>query len=136
MAILDVPANKLIEATALELEKQKLVTPPEWAGLVKSGAHAERVPQQKNFWYLRTASVLLTMYKRPTGVRRLRRKYGGPSAQTVARHHHKDAGGKIIRLALQQLEKAGFLKKEKVGRKITPKGVSFLTKTAKTIQKG
>ncbi len=41
------------------------------------------------------------------------------------------AGGKNIRLMLQQLEKAGFVKKEKVGRTLTPKGRSLLDKASK-----
>jgi ribosomal protein S19E (S16A) len=44
--------------------------------------------------------------------------------------HHKPGGGKIIRVALQQLEKAGLAKKEKTGRVISPQGAALLDKAA------
>ncbi|HIP62762.1 MAG TPA: 30S ribosomal protein S19e, partial [Archaeoglobus profundus] len=40
-----------------------------------------------------------------------------------------------IRKALQQLEKAGFVKKTPEGRVVTPKGRSFLDKIATEIKK-
>jgi small subunit ribosomal protein S19e len=52
-------------------------------------------------------------------------------------YHHRKAGGKIIRLILQQLEKAGYVQKvekPKRGRAITPKGQEFLSKVAKGIK--
>ena len=46
----------------------------------------------------------------------------------------KIAGGNEIRKILQQLEKAGYIEKEKKGgRKITSKGTKFLDNTAKVV---
>lgn len=128
----DVPANKLIAELSEELKSNAELTPPPWVGLVKSGAHNERIPGQKDFWFTRCASLLRTLAVRgKVGVRRLRHKYGGAREHHVSRPHHAPAGGKIIRSALQKLEKAGFVaKKEKEGRRLTAKGESLLAKAA------
>ena len=52
-------------------------------------------------------------------------------------YHHRKAGGKVIRLMLQQLEKAGYIQKvdkPKKGRIITPKGQRFISKLSKEIK--
>ena len=54
----EVEANKLIEKAKEELKRIKEIQPPKWAGLVKSGSSQQRPPQQQDFWYIRTASVL------------------------------------------------------------------------------
>lgn len=124
--------QQVIEKAVGELKKISDIQPPVWAGLVKSGSHLERVPEEADFWFRRAASVLLTVAKRgPVGTERLRVKYGGRNAHTVSRAHHRKAGGKTIRLVLQQLEKAGLVKKEKIGRVITSKGTALLDKAAK-----
>ncbi|MBI2445260.1 30S ribosomal protein S19e [Candidatus Micrarchaeota archaeon] len=133
MAAMDVPANELIGKVADQLKAVDAIKPPTWAGSVKLSSHNERVPEQKDFWFSRCASLLRTMYLRagPVGVERLRHKYGGRTSHTVARSHHRKAGGKSIRLMLQQLEQAGLVKKEKVGRILTAKGRSLLDKASK-----
>lgn len=139
MGALDVSANDLIPRIAQKLKENfsTLIVSPEWAELVKSSSGNERVPTEPNFYYKRCASILLTSYKRGTvGVQRLRRKYGGRTSHIVRRSHHRKAGGKIIRLALQQLEKTGLMQKEKAGRKISANGKSLLDKIASKIQKG
>ena len=133
MSALDVPANALIEKVAQKLQTVDAVKPPAWAGKVKTSSHNDRVPEQKDFWYLRCASLLRTLYLRGSsvGVERLRHKYGGRTQHVVSRSHHRKAGGKTIRLALQQLEQAGFVKKEKTGRTLTSAGRSFIDKASK-----
>ena len=132
MGALDVSADKLITALVQELKKIKEIAPPEWLHLVKTGPHAERLPEQDDFWYTRCASLLRTVYLNPgVGVQRLRHKYGGNKVHTVSRAHHTKAGGKIIREALQQLEKAGLVRKEKAGRTVSPKGEALLEKASK-----
>ncbi len=125
------PANDVIEAVAKQLESNAEIKAPEWVNAVKTGSHAERTPDEEGFWFKRCASLLLSLSKRPSGVQRLRNKYGGRTTHTVGGHHHRKAGGKIIRLALQQLEKAGFIKKEKTGRTVSPAGISFMEKAVK-----
>lgn len=127
MAVFDVPANELIPKVAQELQKNPAIKPPSWIGKVKSGAHLERAPEKRGFWYTRCASLLRTLYlSGGAGVRRLRHKYGGRKEHRVRKAHHAPAGGKIIRVALQQLEKAGLLRKEKSGRILSSEGAALL----------
>lgn len=133
MGARDVSPNELIAAVAAELKKNDKIKAPEWALAVKSSSHAERTPQQEDYWFTRCAALLRTigLSSKPVGVERLRHKYGGRTQHIVARSHHRKAGGKTIRLGLQQLEQAGLVKKEKVGRVITPAGMSLLDKAVK-----
>jgi small subunit ribosomal protein S19e len=136
MSVYDVEAQQLIERVAQELKKFEELKPPEWVYFVKSGSHAERPPQQEDFWYIRCASLLRYLYiNGPIGVSRLRHKYGGRKSRGVAPHRHRKAGGNIIRKALQRLEKIGFVRTTKKGRELTPKGRSFLDKISNEIKK-
>ncbi len=131
----DVPADALIKSLTEELKKIPEINPPEWALFVKTGPHAERRPVNDDWWYVRCASILRKIsIEGKVGVGRLRTWYGGRKNFGSAPEHHVDAGGKIIRTALQQLEKAGLVKKEKVGRSLTPKGSSLVNKTATKIK--
>ena len=141
VSIKDVPPTELIEKTAEKLKKIPEIRPPEWARFVKTGRHKQRPPVKQDWWYTRAAAVLRTIAVKlgPIGVSKLRRLYGG----RANRGHRPDktlpGSGSIIRKILQQLEAAKLLKKEekqlKKGRKITPKGISILEKTAGEIWK-
>ena len=140
VSVYDVPANELIEASADELKRQNMVKAPEWAVFVKTGVHKARPPVNPDWWYVRSASVLRTVYLRgPVGVEKLKTLYGGKQ-----RRGHKPAifatgSGNIARKILQQLEKSGLVAsvdKPKKGRKITAKGTAFLDKLATKIMKG
>jgi small subunit ribosomal protein S19e len=125
----DVPADVLIaKLSGYIKENIKEVSPPEWAAHVKTGAHVERVPQQDDWWYTRSASLLRKLYMNsPVGVQRLRKEYGGRERQGNFPAHHGLAGGSIIRTCLQQLEKAGLVARvDKQGRVVTAKGRSML----------
>ena len=131
----DADAQELIEKAAEELKKIPEIKPPEWATFAKTGMHKQRPPAKTDWWYLRTASVLRTVYRLgPVGVSKLRTKYGGKKNRGVKKEHFFKGSGNILRKTLQQLEKAGFVKfTEKgvhKGRIITPKGKSFLDKIA------
>jgi small subunit ribosomal protein S19e len=131
--VFDVPADKLISAAAEKLKGMPEMKPPEWMGFVKSGAHAERAPEQPDFWYIRSASLLRQVYANgPVGVSEFRRHYGGKKSHTVAREHKVKAGGNIIRKALQALESAGLVEKKKEGRVVTAKGRKLLDALAKS----
>jgi small subunit ribosomal protein S19e len=135
----DVPADVLIgKLSAYMKENIKEITPPEWIMHVKTGSHVERVPQVPDFWYVRTASILRKLYMSgsPVGVQRLRKEYGGRKRKGDAPAHHAPAGGSIIRLSLQQLEKAGLVDKvEKSGRVASKKGKSLLDAMSTQIKK-
>lgn len=127
----DVEANRLIAKAAEKLKEMKLPRPA-FVGLVKSGAHAVRPPQDQNFWYMRCASILRQAYVgESVGVQRLRRHYGGRKSRGVKPGRHAAAGGSTIRKAMQELEKAGLLAKQKTGRVLTAKGRKFLDMAAK-----
>ncbi|MEM3362392.1 MAG: 30S ribosomal protein S19e [Candidatus Anstonellaceae archaeon] len=137
VTVYDVEPLKLIKEIAKKLEEEG-IEKPDWVGKVKSGAHRQRLPQQPNFWYIRCASILRNAYVNPTiGVGRLRVHYGGRKKRGVKPEKHAKAGGKIIRVAIQTLEKAGYLQKTKsgIGRELTPKGRSLLDNTAYEIYK-
>jgi len=135
-----VDANELIERAAKELEKNKIVIPPPWGIFVKTGVSKMRPPARKDWWYLRAAAVLRTVYRMgPIGTQKLRIKYGGRQNRGYKPEITKKGSGSIIRKILQQFEKSGFVKQvEKNGRKgriLTPKGKSFLDKIASQILK-
>jgi small subunit ribosomal protein S19e len=131
----DVNTNKLIEKTAEELKKVDSVKAPEWATFVKTGVHKERPPANQDWWFMRAASVLRTVYRLgPIGVSKLRYKYGGRKNRGYKPEEFRRGSGNILRKVLQQLEKAQLVRQTEVGnrkgRVITPKGKSLLDKTA------
>jgi small subunit ribosomal protein S19e len=135
--VVDVDAEILIKRVAEKLEKAPEMKPPEWHTLVKTGVHKERPPTQKNWWWIRAASMLRKLYlNQPTGVTKLRKAYGGRKNKGHKPEHKERASGAIIRKLLQQLEAAGFAKAEKgKGRVLTPKGRLLLNTTAQEIKK-
>ncbi len=118
-----------------ELKKKEKIKPPEWSKYVKTGVNTERPPAQKDWWHIRSAAILRKVYLNgPVGVQRLRTVFGGKRRRGHKPPHRRDAGGKIIRLMLQQLEDAKLIKKvekPKKGRIITNKGQSLVDKCAR-----
>ncbi|MCF7910690.1 40S ribosomal protein S19 [Candidatus Pacearchaeota archaeon] len=109
---------------------------PEWAKFVKSGPAKERPIEDEDFWFKRAASILKQIYKkRSVGVNRLRTKYGAKKNRGFKPEEFRKAGGKIIRVILQQADAAGFTEIQKPikgsrttkpGRKLTENGKKFL----------
>ncbi|MFH1127326.1 MAG: 30S ribosomal protein S19e [archaeon] len=133
--VYDVEPNKLIEETAKLLKKDEAIKPPEWSYFSKTGAHKQKVPTERDWWYVRVAAVFRRIYVEPQGVQRLRRAYGGRKNKGYKPERFVIGSGSIARKSLMQLEKAGFVKKEKVGRAITPKGRKFLDNLADKLSK-
>lgn len=134
----DVNQDALVQQVALDLEKEGKIVTPDWTIFVKTGSNKERPPLQDNWWFLRTASILRKVaVSGPIGVSKLRTKYGSKKNRGVRPERFVKSGGKIIRSALQQLEKAGYVVNEQKtkfkGRKITPAGMSLLDKSAGAI---
>lgn len=120
-----------IPKLAEELKKMAEFKAPEWMIFVKTGVSKQRVPESPDFWYIRAASILRQLYiQGVVGVSRLRKKYGGRKNRGVRPDKFKKASGKIIRVILQQGEKAGLIEKVKTrdqtGRRLTKKGREFL----------
>jgi small subunit ribosomal protein S19e len=134
----DVPADVLIQRLSMYIKENiKEIQPPEWSGYVKTGSHTERVPQNPNWWYVRSASLLRKLYtKGPIGVSKLRKEYGGRKRRGMKPSHFRKAGGNIIRTSLQQLEQAGLVQKNNnQGRIVTGKGRSLLDAMATQIKR-
>ncbi len=125
----DVPADVLINRLSGYMKENiREIQPAEWAGYVKTGSHVERMPQNPDWWYVRSASVLRKLYmKGPVGVSRLRRDYGGRKRRGVRPAHFAKSGGNILRSVLQQLEQAGLAQKDGTkGRVVSGKGRSLI----------
>lgn len=132
----DAPTDELLDTLAEELDGLDAVEAPEWAAYVKSGPGRELPPEQPDFWQRRCASLLRKVaVDGPVGVGALETEYGdveaGSNRYRVSGRHSADGSGKIIRVALQQLEEAGLVRTAKgEGRRITPEGQSLLDSTA------
>ncbi len=138
--IYDINTGKLIEKAAEELKKLKDLEMPKWARFVKTSVSRERPPIKIDWWYARAASILRKIYiKGPIGVNKLRKDYSGKGRRGHNKARVYSGGGKIIRVILQQLEKAEFIKQEQKkdyrGRIITSKGKKFLNAISKSLKK-
>jgi len=135
-----VKPEELINKAAEELKKQNLVQPLDWSKFVKTGHHKQRLPDDPDWWYYRSAAILQSISNLgPIGTQKLRTKYGGRKRRGHKPKHFYKASGSIIRKILQQLEKSELIKQDKKevhkGRILTPKGISFLDKIAVQISK-
>jgi small subunit ribosomal protein S19e len=134
--VFDVPADDLISKLSDQLKKDKKINPPEWASYVKTGTHAEKIPQNRDWWYTRCASLVRKVYLHgPIGISDLKSYYGGRKRIGYNLDHHKDAGGAIIRNALQQLEASGYVEKKSKGRSISNEGMKRVDRLATEIFK-
>lgn len=134
----DVPANLLIQRLAEYLKDEvDQITPPSWASIVKTGSHAERPPQNADWWYIRCASILRKVYLHgPIGIQRLRAEYGGRKDRGVKPEHTRKGSGAILRKALQQLEEAKLVETQhRRGRTVTKRGRSLLDRLSTEIKK-
>ncbi len=129
--VYDVSARDLLARLSEDLKEVKEVEPPAWSRYVKTGVHRERPPSQEDWWYIKAASLLRRLYiDGPVGVERLRRYYGGKKNRGHKPEQFRKAGGAIIRNILKQLEKAGLVETFQQGRRLTPKGASYLDRLA------
>lgn len=133
-----VPPQKMIERMSEKLKKDENIKPPAWSRFVKTGVASERPPVQEDWWFVRSAAVLRSIYLNgPVGTQRLRTAFGSRKSRGHKPDKHAKAGGKILRTILQQLEKAGYVKKvdaPKKGRVITPKGQRFLERAGREMK--
>jgi len=133
----DVPSEELIKEVAKQLHNDSSIALPKENMFTKTGVHRENTPENKDWWYTRCASILRKIYiKDGVGVERLRAEYGGRRDRGSKPNRARAGSGSIVRRALQQLEKAGYVKKVKgKGRVLTSKGKSFLDKISYDVTK-
>ena len=134
--VYDIPANILIRRLAQDLKSRDEIAPPEWTPYVKTGAHKERAPDDADFWFVRCASILRKIYLNgPIGTEKLKIEYGGRKRRGAKPNKFHKSGGAIIRTALQQLERAGFVKKRgNQGREMTDIGRSYMDKLSAALK--
>ena len=134
VTIYDVPADALIEAVAARLEDR--IDEPEWVEFAKSGAGKELPPEQEDFWYVRSASLLRKVAQNePIGIERLATEYGSKkrgSNRYIVRPGENEGGSrKLIRASLQALEDEGLVTTAAgEGRRLSDDGEAFLTEVA------
>ena len=136
MSIYVVESQRLINTIAEKLREFPEIKPPEGSEFWKTAHFKELAPQDtENFWFIRCASLLRKIRKfGPIGVNRLRKFYGGRNRKGSGLVHSAKGSGKIIRVALQQLEDANLVVKfEKKGRVLSNEGVSFIERAAHNI---
>ncbi|MCL1970888.1 MAG: 30S ribosomal protein S19e [Candidatus Bathyarchaeota archaeon] len=129
----DVPASKFIERLAKYLKENiDEVQPVSWTSVAKTGMHVEKQPQNANWWYTRSASVLRKVYIHgPIGIEDLRSDYGGRKNRGSKPDRVKKAGGSNIRKILHQLEAAELIVTSRPeGRKMSPKGRKIMQDVA------
>ena len=134
VTIYDVPADALIEEVAARLEDR--IDEPEWVGFAKSGSGKELPPEQEDFWYVRSASLLRKVAQNePVGIERLATEYGskklGSNRYSVRPGLHSAGSRKIIRASLQALEEEGLVTTAAgEGRRVSDEGEAFLSEVA------
>lgn len=131
MDIRQIHPERYNHALAEALKSIKEFEKPNWVDFVKTSVHKERPTLDADFWYKRAASILRQIYINGiVGVERLRTRYGGRKDRGARPPEFRKGAGKIIRLILQQAEKAGLVEKvktpKKSGRQLTEKGKAFL----------
>ena len=134
----DVPASKFIDRLAKYIrENVDEVQPLPWSTFAKTGTQVEKQPQNPNWWYTRTASILRKVYIHgPIGLENLRSDYGGRKNRGSKPNRVTKAGGSDIRKILQQLEKAGLVQTTRPkGRVVTPKGRKLMQEVAGDLSK-
>ena len=138
----DVPADLLIPALADRLEANDKINQPDWAEFVKTGAHKERPPVQKNWWFLSSAAILRKVGRMgPVGVNHLSQAFGGPKNRGVAPNRATAGSRHVIRTSLQQLEDAGLVTVRRnaagtvnMGRILTAEGQKILDAVAHEVR--
>jgi len=138
--VTEVDKSDLIKEIAVELKKIDELVPPEWSMFVRTGNDKQKPPIEIDWWYMRTASIMIkVVYLGPVGVSKLRTKFGGKKRRGHKPAEFRKASGNIIRTILQQLEKAGLIKQQDKGvhkgKVLTPKGMSFINTIAKAVFK-
>ncbi|MFX1517028.1 MAG: 30S ribosomal protein S19e [Promethearchaeota archaeon] len=128
-----VPSKLLIEAISEELKSNdKVFKPPEWADFVKLSVAKENAPEQrKDWWFIRVASILRKIYlHEPIGVMHIRKMYGDRKNRGSKPEKTFKGSGAIIRQAIHQLEKGGYVSSGSKGRVVTPEGRRFVDSMA------
>jgi small subunit ribosomal protein S19e len=135
--VYDVPSKDLIDAIAKKLQNDDAIVIPKENIFSRTGVDKENPPTDKDWWYVRCASILRKIYiNNVIGVEHLKAEYGGSRDRGSKPYKARSGSGTVVRRAVQQLEKAGYISKIKgKGRTLTSKGRSFLDNTSNEVMK-
>ena len=142
VGVRDVSAAAFIKAYAEHLKRSGKMELPKWWDIVKTGTHKELSPYDKDWYYIRAASIARKVYLRQnTGVGALKKVYGSAGRRGVRSQKHHDANGGIIRNILHQLEAMKVVEKcpegpTKGGRRISSHGRQDLDRIAGQVARG
>ena len=133
--VYDVPVKALIDEVAKRFASEKAITMPEQNTYSKTSVARENIPDTRDWWYVRCASILRKIYiKNGIGIEHLKAEYGGKRNRGSKPYKARSGSGTIVRRCVQQLETAGYVTRIKgKGRVITPKGQAFLDNAAKDV---
>jgi len=124
VTVKDVEPDKFITAFSQHLKRQGRFEIPKWADVVKTGVAKELPPNDPDWLYVRTASMVRKIYIRGgSGVGAFTKVYGKQQRRGTCTNKSSTGSGKVCRYILQQLEEMGLVETdEEGGRKITKEG--------------
>ena len=136
LQVREVPAADFVNALAKYFEESHVISAPDWADLVKTGYLKQMPPCNANWWYVRAASIARQIFmNHSASVSGLSFRYGANENPGSSPKHHEVASRKVIRVILQQLEKAGLVETTEKGRVMTGKGAKTLNTVANEFSK-
>mmetsp|Transcript_29595 Transcript_29595/g.57917 ORF Transcript_29595/g.57917 Transcript_29595/m.57917 type:complete len:145 (+) Transcript_29595:1187-1621(+) len=117
-----IPAGLFISVYANFLKKSGRIEIPSWLNIVKTGIDKLHAPENPNWFFYRLAALSRKFYlNRGKGVGNLRKEYGGKKRRGSRPAKKVPSSGKILRFALQQLEKLKIIEKNQRGERIISK---------------
>ncbi|KAJ9525301.1 hypothetical protein QJQ45_020838 [Haematococcus lacustris] len=133
----DVSAEDFIKAYSAHLKSNDKLHLPTWVDVVKTGKFKELAPYDEDWYFVRAASILVSLfaaaaaicrrlYNRPgIGIGRFQTLFGGRMHRGAAPEKFSKSSGGLVRHIMQSLEEIGILEKctsIKGGRKLTASG--------------
>ena len=118
MTLRDIPASVFISTYGNFLKSSGQIQLPSWIEIIKSGPHKIYSPSSNDWIYSRLASLVRRIYiNGGQGVGKLKKIFGGKKKRGTKPSVKKHSGGKIIRLALRELERLKIIEKNSTGRR-------------------
>eukprot|EP00441_Pelagodinium_beii_P035791 CAMPEP_0197650932 /NCGR_PEP_ID=MMETSP1338-20131121/31251_1 /TAXON_ID=43686 ORGANISM="Pelagodinium beii, Strain RCC1491" /NCGR_SAMPLE_ID=MMETSP1338 /ASSEMBLY_ACC=CAM_ASM_000754 /LENGTH=159 /DNA_ID=CAMNT_0043225451 /DNA_START=59 /DNA_END=538 /DNA_ORIENTATION=+ len=124
VTVKDVEPDQFIKAFSQHLKRQGRFELPKWADVVKTAKYKELPPNDPDWLYVRTASMVRKIYiRKGMGVGAFRKVYGGQQRRGTCTKVFSKGSGRIARYIVQQLEEMGLVEQnEDGGRMITKEG--------------
>ena len=133
----DVDSHEFVLALASYFKKQMVgntkAKPPSYVDYIKTGKAKELAPYDKDWYYIRAASVARHIYlRRGVGVGALTKVYGGRKRRGAAPSQFCRGSASLCRNVLQTLEKLNIVEEDpdNGGRRITSQGQRDLDRIA------